>query len=57
MARPLRIEFPGAWYHVMNRGAGRCDVFRTVEQREYFLGLLANTQKRKGVKSSNTHFK
>ncbi|MFW6324691.1 MAG: helix-turn-helix domain-containing protein [Desulfovibrionales bacterium] len=20
MARPLRIEFPGAWYHVMNRG-------------------------------------
>ncbi len=22
MARPLRIEFPGAWYHVMNRGAG-----------------------------------
>ncbi len=20
MARPLRIEFPGAFYHVMNRG-------------------------------------
>jgi len=20
MSRPLRIEFPGAWYHVMNRG-------------------------------------
>jgi hypothetical protein len=20
MARPLRIEYPGAWYHVMNRG-------------------------------------
>jgi hypothetical protein len=21
MARPLCIEFEGAWYHVMNRGA------------------------------------
>jgi len=20
MARPLRIEYPGAWHHVMNRG-------------------------------------
>jgi len=20
MARPLRIEYPGAWYHVKNRG-------------------------------------
>ena len=23
MSRSLRIEFPGAWYHVMNRGASR----------------------------------
>ena len=23
MARPLRITYEGAWYHVMNRGAGR----------------------------------
>ncbi|MEA3415371.1 MAG: hypothetical protein U9R02_04310 [Thermodesulfobacteriota bacterium] len=23
MARPLRIEYPGAWYHVMNRGVQR----------------------------------
>jgi REP element-mobilizing transposase RayT len=30
----------------MNRGAGRRDVFRTVEQREYFLGLLADTHGR-----------
>ena len=21
MSRPLRIEYPGAWYHVMNRGS------------------------------------
>jgi len=28
MARPLRIEFPGAIYHVMSRGTGRQTVFR-----------------------------
>ena len=28
MARPLRIEFPGAIYHVMSRGNARQTVFR-----------------------------
>ncbi len=23
MARPLRIEYPGAYYHIMNRGLSR----------------------------------
>lgn len=23
MSRPLRIQFPGAWYHVINRGRRR----------------------------------
>ena len=27
MARPLRIEYPGAYYHVMNRGLSRMDIF------------------------------
>ena len=27
MARPLRIEYAGAYYHVMNRGNGRQVVF------------------------------
>ena len=40
MARPLRIEFDGAWYHVMNRGAGRRMIFRTDADRRYFLKLL-----------------
>ena len=26
MARPLRVEFPGALYHVMSRGNERCDI-------------------------------
>jgi putative transposase len=40
MARPLRIEFEGAWYHVMNRGAGYRSIFKSNKQREYFLSLL-----------------
>lgn len=27
MSRPLRIEYPGAYYHVMNRGRGRQTIF------------------------------
>ncbi len=40
MARPLRIEFPGAWYHVMNRGTGKRPVFKTEAHFQYFLSLL-----------------
>jgi len=29
MARPLRIEFPGAFYHVMNRGNTGMDIYRS----------------------------
>ena len=29
MARPLRIEFPGAVYHVTSRGNARADIFET----------------------------
>ncbi|MEE8411098.1 MAG: transposase [Acidobacteriota bacterium] len=38
--RPLRIEFDGAWYHVMNRGAGRRLVFWSAAHRAMFLQLL-----------------
>jgi hypothetical protein len=27
MARPLRIEYPGAFYHVINRGLSRRNIF------------------------------
>jgi hypothetical protein len=27
MARPLRIQYPGAWYNVMNRGASGQVIF------------------------------
>ena len=34
MSRKLRIEYPGAMYHVMNRGDQREDIFRDDEDRE-----------------------
>jgi putative transposase len=46
MARPLRIEYSGAWYHVMNRGAGRRTIFKNNAQRRYFLSLLQDTHDR-----------
>ena len=46
MARPLRIEFEGAWYHVMNRGAGRKAIFRDDADRRYFLKLLQDISDR-----------
>jgi hypothetical protein len=27
MARPLRIQYPGAYYHVMNRGNNKQNIF------------------------------
>ena len=41
MARPLRIEFPGALYHVTSRGNARQRVFRDDEDRKTFLATLA----------------
>lgn len=46
MARPLRIEFPGALYHVTSRGNHRQDIFVDEEDRERFLGVLAHAARR-----------
>ena len=40
MARRLRVEFPGAIYHVLNRGDHREDIFRDDPDRERFLETL-----------------
>ena len=41
MSRPLRIEYANAFYHVMNRGAGRRAIFNTEDEQELFLSLLS----------------
>ncbi len=46
MARPLRIEFPGALYHVTARGDAREDIYRSDGDRRMFLGLLAEVCER-----------
>ena len=40
MARPLRIEFPGAVYHITSRGNERREIFRDDYDREDFLNIL-----------------
>ena len=43
MARPLRIEYPGAVYHLTARGNAREDIFLDDGDRRLFLDLLAET--------------
>ena len=40
MAWPLRIEYPDAWYHVMNRSRRAEDVFMDDSDYNTFLELL-----------------
>lgn len=42
MARPLRIEFPGALYHVTTRGNARQTVFWNEKDYNTFLQILTN---------------
>lgn len=49
MARPLRIEFPGAFYHVTSRGNERKAVFRSRRDREQFLSYLESATERYGA--------
>jgi putative transposase len=37
MARPLRIQYPNAFYHVMNRGLGRQRIFLSDDDYQIFL--------------------
>lgn len=46
MARPLRIEYAGAFYHITSRGNAREDIYLEDGDREYFLALLATVCQR-----------
>jgi REP element-mobilizing transposase RayT len=41
MARPLRIEYEGAFYHVTSRGNERKEIFRSLEDYERFKHYLS----------------
>jgi putative transposase len=51
MSRPLRIQYPGAWYHVMNRGLNRRCIFQDDEHRKLFYDLLKDIYARYGVQT------
>lgn len=46
MARPLRIEYPGAVYHITARGNARQEIFINDADRTMFLDVLAGTTSR-----------
>ena len=46
MARPLRIEYPGAIYHITSRGNAGQPIYKDDKDRETFLELLVSVVKR-----------
>ncbi len=48
MSRPVRIEFPGACYHVTSRGAKGRTVFKDKDDRAVFLNVVENVVERFG---------
>lgn len=49
MGRPLRIEYPGAYYHVTARGNEQRDIYKSRADRERFLDYLASATERYGA--------
>jgi putative transposase len=49
MARPIRVEFPGAVYHVMARGNDRREIFRDDRDRRRFLETLTEAASQCGL--------
>jgi REP element-mobilizing transposase RayT len=49
MGRPLKMEYPGAVYHVTRRGNERRDIFLEVADRRKFLCILEDYHDRSGI--------
>jgi len=50
MARPLRLDIEGGWYHVINRGLEKRQIFSNERTNLHFLELLSVLPKRFGLK-------
>ena len=48
MARPLRIEYEGAVYHITSRGNAQADIYLSDMDRAMFLDVLAHVVDRFG---------
>jgi REP element-mobilizing transposase RayT len=49
MSRPLRISYPGAFYHVTSRGNERKNVFLSEQDRKRFLDYLESANEKYGA--------
>jgi putative transposase len=49
VARPLRVQFPGAFYHITSRGNERKPVFITDTDRKKFLSYLQSAHEKYGA--------
>lgn len=49
MSRPLRIFYPGAFYHITARGNERKEIFKSTQDRVRFLSYLESAHKRYGA--------
>ena len=52
MSRPLRIEYPNAWYHIMNRGRRAEKIFNDTHDFEIFIELLEETTEKWNLRIS-----
>ena len=50
MSRPLRIDYPNAWHHVMNRARLGTDLFVNKADYQQFIDLLQETAELFNVK-------
>jgi hypothetical protein len=50
VARPTRVDFPGARYHVLNRGTEKRAILRSRRGYEKFIELLGSVLKRFAVR-------
>jgi len=48
MPRPVRIEYPNALYHIMNRGRGRQNIFHSHKYFASFLDCLSEANQKFG---------
>lgn len=46
MSRPLRITYPGAFYHITSRGNEGKEIFKDIRDREKFLSYLESATQR-----------
>jgi len=49
MGRPLRVEYPGALYHITSRGNERSNIFKDNTDRITFLNILKDYHDRLGI--------